>query len=197
MQARFFQIVLAGNVTDGQNVADVFDGWCDGDRNHEQDSAPAERRCYEVWHCQPLSLLDRRCVNNAHDGREKVTHEDTEHDRDQPENALGPDRHDDGHGQRDHGNPYGSVVGHQLSLAVTGFARSHKHCYRSQPQADGHDDRCNHHRRQQPGNEAGTTQANRPGQNDIQNACGHQATEGFFQAKAAFGGQHGRDERER
>ena len=195
MQAGLFQVVLAGDVADRQYIANVLNGWGNGHRNHEQDGAPAERGCDEIRHREPGRLLDGGGVDNAGKPGQHIAHDHAEHDWHQPEDALGPDRHHNGHGQGNHGNPDGCVVGHQLCGAVTGAARGHVYGQRGQAQADGHDHRGDHHRRQQAGDKPGAAQANRAGQDDVQDTCRHQAAEGFFQPEPALGGNDRGDKR--
>src|SRR5690606_20015061 len=191
-----FQVVLAGYVADGEYVTDVFDGGGYGDGDHEQDGAPAEGGCYEVRYSEPGGLLDGGGVNNAGECRQDVTHDDAEHDRDQPEDAFCPDRHHNGDDQGGHGNPDGGIVGHQLGAAVTGAAGGHVDGQGGKAEADGHDHRGDHHRWQQAGDEARAAQAYGAGKHDVEDACCHQAAHGFLQAELAFGGHDRSDEGE-
>ncbi len=122
VQARLFQVVLSGHVADGQHVTDVFNGRRNGDRDHEQHGAPAELRRNKVGNGEPGGFPDWRGIHDTGKRGEDVAGYNAEHDRNQPENAFRPDRHDDGYGQRDHGDPDGSVVGNQLVRAITGAA---------------------------------------------------------------------------
>ena len=65
-------------------------------------------------------------------------------------------------------------------------------CNRCQAETDGHDHGADDHWWQQAADKAGAPHPNQATQEDVENTCGHQAAQGFFHAKPAFGGEDAR-----
>ncbi len=167
-----FDVVLAGDAADCQHIAEVFDGRGDGDRDDEEDRFQVPDRESEGGDRQPGGFDDalhrdqrgggpvlqvagvegcldrRRDAARIKDQRGNVAGDDAAEDRDQAEHAFAEQGDQDRHRQGDAGDSVGGRLRHQPGGAVAGAAGGHVDGDRRQDQADDHDHRTGHHRRQ-------------------------------------------------
>lgn len=147
MQARLLDEVLAGDVTDRHDAADVLDGWRQRYRHHVQNGAPVQFRGDEGGYGKPGGLFNGAGVDHPEHGSDGAADRDAGEDRYQAEDAAAQHGHQQGGDQRGHRNHHRCAVRHQLDAAITGLAHGHVHRYRREGQADGDDHRGDYHRR--------------------------------------------------
>gem|GEM_PF-2251680 len=197
VDARVLQIVLAGDGADGQDVAEVLDGRGDGHGHDEQDGLQVPGGQGEVRPGDPGRGRDLLHGDQAEERGQHVAEDDADDDRDELDEALGPQADQYGHQQRQHGDDQGRILGHEHGRAVAGLAQGHVHRHRREDEADDHDHRAGDDGRQDLLQHAYAVFLDEQAQDHVDHAGRGQAAERAGDAPGLGAVDHGRDEGKR